>query len=357
VSAERAVQRPTGRRRRPLARSAPWFEDLRDDSVVIPVGHSREVDHQRLLRRRRTRLAGVDQLQDVAGQVALHGADRRAVAWFLLRRTDWDEVEPRPIRRRRRLGQIIRAASRRTSASRSSSCLRLGLHPAAILAGVLGELLDLIPASTDAGLLGTASGTNLVVALLIGSLVNLAPSSSSTRWSPTTWSATTTASTARCESRSGTSPSARHRRCFGRAYASCSCCSSARSASRRRVPARALPVHRPDRDARGARWSSGAAAQRALTNRPLVAHGDRLGRTQRLVLRRRRRRTAARCSCPGLPLWAFSALAAVVYAVLVPLAAISMTLLYGDAVAEHEGCRRRGWSTEDERRAVATDPA
>ena len=39
---------------------------------------------------------------------------------------------------------------------------------------------------------------------------------------------------------------------------------------------------------------------------------------------------------PGLPLWAFSALAAVVYAVLVPLAAISMTLLYGDAVAEQE---------------------
>ena len=44
---------------------------------------------------------------------------------------------------------------------------------------------------------------------------------------------------------------------------------------------------------------------------------------------------------PGLPLWAFSALAAVVYAVLVPLAAISMTLLYGDAVAEHEGLSPR----------------
>ncbi len=39
---------------------------------------------------------------------------------------------------------------------------------------------------------------------------------------------------------------------------------------------------------------------------------------------------------PGLPLWAFSMISAVVYAVLVPLAAISMTLLYGDAVAEQE---------------------
>ena len=45
------------------------------------------------------------------GQVA---ADAVVVAvlllMFLLRRTAWDEVEPRPIRRRRRLGQIVRAA-------------------------------------------------------------------------------------------------------------------------------------------------------------------------------------------------------------------------------------------------------
>ena len=35
----------------------------------------------------------------------------------------------------------------------------------------------------------------------------------------------------------------------------------------------------------------------------------------------------------GLPLWAFSAVASLVYALIVPLAAIAMTLLYGDAVA------------------------
>lgn len=38
----------------------------------------------------------------------------------------------------------------------------------------------------------------------------------------------------------------------------------------------------------------------------------------------------------GLPLWVFSGLATLVYVVIVPLAAISMTLLYGDAVAQHE---------------------
>ena len=61
---------------------------------------------------------------------------------------------------------------------------------------------------------------------------------------------------------------------------------------------------------------------------------------------------------PGLPLWAFSALAAVVYAVLVPLAAISMTLLYGDAVAEHEGLPPADLVRhEDDRGRSRLDPA
>jgi hypothetical protein len=61
---------------------------------------------------------------------------------------------------------------------------------------------------------------------------------------------------------------------------------------------------------------------------------------------------------PGLPLWAFSALAAVVYAVLVPLAAISMTLLYGDAVAEQEDLPGASLVPhDDERPVVAADPA
>ena len=47
--------------------------------------------------------------------------------------------------------------------------------PAAVLAGVIGALLDLIPLFDRVrAMFGTASGTNLVVALLIGSVVNLA---------------------------------------------------------------------------------------------------------------------------------------------------------------------------------------
>ena len=61
---------------------------------------------------------------------------------------------------------------------------------------------------------------------------------------------------------------------------------------------------------------------------------------------------------PGLPLWAFSVLAALVYAVLVPLAAISMTLLYGDAVAEREDLPEASLvEHDDDRPTVAVDPA
>ena len=61
---------------------------------------------------------------------------------------------------------------------------------------------------------------------------------------------------------------------------------------------------------------------------------------------------------PGLPLWAFSALAAVVYAVLVPLAASSMTLLYGDAVAERDGLPPASLVVHvDDRSPIAIDPA
>ena len=42
----------------------------------------------------------------------------------------------------------------------------------------------------------------------------------------------------------------------------------------------------------------------------------------------------------SIPLWVFSVLAALVYALTVPLAAIAMTLLYGDAIAGQEAADR-----------------
>ena len=39
----------------------------------------------------------------------------------------------------------------------------------------------------------------------------------------------------------------------------------------------------------------------------------------------------------GIPLWLFSALVSMVYGLVVPLAAIALTLLYGDSRAERAG--------------------
>jgi hypothetical protein len=39
----------------------------------------------------------------------------------------------------------------------------------------------------------------------------------------------------------------------------------------------------------------------------------------------------------GIPLWLFSGLITLVYALIVPLAAVAQTLLFGDAVAEDRG--------------------
>jgi hypothetical protein len=39
----------------------------------------------------------------------------------------------------------------------------------------------------------------------------------------------------------------------------------------------------------------------------------------------------------GIPLWIFSALVSLIYILVVPLAALAMTMLYGDARAEASG--------------------
>lgn len=50
----------------------------------------------------------------------------------------------------------------------------------------------------------------------------------------------------------------------------------------------------------------------------------------------------------ALPLWFFSALMTITYALLVPLTATAQTLLFGDAVAEHGDAERKEQETPDE---------
>ena len=342
---------------------APWFDDLRDDSVVIPGGESQgksivnvfcdvvERGSQALINFKMS-----------PGQVALSIALVVLLVMFLLRRTGWDEVEPRPIRRQRRFGQIIRSAAEAYQRE-PMVFLFFGLVyiPAAVLAGLIAALLDLIPLfDRIRALLGTASGTNLVVALLIGSLVNLAAfvvvNSMVADYMERDEHGIDGAveSVRRTVARRGDIAGA-----FGRAYAIVFLLIISTIGFPIglfllvRYQFIAQTVMLEDLEGRRALRRSGRLTNRRWLHTALVAaslNGLVLvsAVTAGLLLL---------ILVPGLPLWAFSALAAVVYAVLVPLAAISMTLLYGDAVAEHEGLPRAGLvHHRDDRHGVAPEP-
>jgi len=285
------------------------------------------------------------------------------VVWFLVRRTEWDEVEPRPIRRRRRVGQIVRAALEAYQRE-PFVFLMFGLVyiPAAVVAGLMAQLLDLLPAfDRFRATLGTASGTNMVVSLLIGSLVNLAAfvvvnsmvadymeradrgisgAKTSVRLVALRWRDVAMA--------------------FGMAYSIVFLLLVstigvpigvfllvryqfiAQTVMLERLDGRRA-LRRSGRLTRG-RWFHTAIVSAGLNG--LVLMSAVVVGLILLVL------------VPGLPLWAFTALSSVVYAFLVPLAAISMTLLYGDAVAEQEGLDPAALvPRKDDRPAIAADPA
>jgi hypothetical protein len=321
---------------------APWFEGLRDDSVVIPGGESSgrsviSVFCDVVERGSRALI----QLKVEPVQVFLALVIAGLLVWFLVRRTAWDEVEPQPIRRRRRMGEIVRAAF---DAYRRAPFVFIffGLIyiPAALVAGLNGALLDVLPVfDRIRALLGNASGTNLVVALLIGSLVSLAAF------------VVVNSMVADYLERSERGLQSAIR--------------SARQAwSRRRDIAAAFGL------AYGIVVGLLITAIGAPIGLFLLVRYQFLGQVVMLeeldgpqALRRSGRLTRGRwlhtafvaaflnglvlvsavfvgllllVLVPELPLWAFSALSSLVYAVMVPLSAISMTLLYGDAVAEQE---------------------
>ncbi len=342
---------------------APWFDDLRDDSVVIPGGSSQgqsiinvfcavvERGSQALINFKMS-----------PGQVVLTILIVALIAWFLLRRTAWDEVEPRPIRRRRRLGQIIRAAAEAYQRE-PLVFLFFGLVyiPAAMLAGLVGAMLDLIPFFDRVrALIGTASGTNLVVALLIGSLINLAAFVVVNSMVADYLERDNRGIDGAIES--AKRAFARRRDiagAFGRAYfivfllLISAVLFPVGLFLLVRYQFIAQTVMLEDLDGRRALRRSGRLTNRRWLHTAIVSAG-----LNGLVLA-----SAVTAGLlllvlvPGLPLWAFSALAAVVYAVLVPLAATSMTLLYGDAVAERDELPRATLVVHaDDRGPIAIDP-
>ena len=322
---------------------APWFDDLRSSSVVIPAGNT-----------------SANEVIDVFCEVVEWGSGQliafsvsplrliltALVAFFVLRfllgRTDWHRSPRTPIVRRRRAGQILRTA---IDIYRRAPLIYIlfGLIyiPAALITGVLGALLKLVPGvSAFLSLAQGASGTSLVMAAFVGSIANVAAFvvinaivaeyldgserglEAAVDAIRTTWQ--------RRRSLFGA---------FGRSFAIVFVLLASfvgipwgiRQLVRYQFVGQAVAYDDLDGAAALDRSSSlvrgrwlHTALVIALLNGAVALLALVVGLLILLV-------------ATGLPLWLFAAIVSLVSALTVPIAAIAMTLLYGDAIAEQQG--------------------
>ena len=318
----------------------PWFDDLRSSAVVIPAGDS----------------AAASVISAFCGLV--EGGSRALivatvsptgilvlgllVAWLLryaIGRTDWSPVAVEPLIRRRRAGQIIRATAtiyRRTP----GIFVAIGsvYLPAAIAAGLIAAVARAMPLLGDfLALTRSSSGSNLVMAALAGGFTNLAA-----YFAVNALTADYRLNRGRGigDLRASARRTWRRRRrllgSFARSYATVAVLLATVVgipwAVRQLVRYQFVPhtiVH--DDDAEPLRRSSELVRGRWFHTMFVTAtlNGLVFGRSMGLSL-------LLLVLAPGLPLWLFSGLVTLVYVVVVPVAAIAMHLLYGDAVAAEE---------------------
>ncbi len=172
-----AFNGPTGPRdKERWTRPVEWHDDLRSDSVVVPAGDSAgdAVVNTFCSVVERGSVALV-QLKTSPAQLALTLAIVAFVGWWLARRTVWNTVDALPMVRRRRAGQILRAAAR-TYRQRAGVLITIGLVylPIAVLVGATTSVLQAIPlVRRVTALAAEASETSVLFALLAGSIANL----------------------------------------------------------------------------------------------------------------------------------------------------------------------------------------
>lgn len=153
-----------------------WQDGLRSSSVVIPSGDTQgdrtisffcdavEWGSGTLIRFTQT----------PARVLLTTGLFLLGTIW-VVRRTDWSRVAPLPIRRRRRAGQMIRAAANAyRSAPAALSSFGAIYVPTALVAAGVGAVIAVVPFLTDLhDLAGAFSGTRLVLAFLAISIPHL----------------------------------------------------------------------------------------------------------------------------------------------------------------------------------------
>ncbi len=318
---------------------APWFDELRDSSVVIPAGDSVLVEVIDVFCNAAEWGAGaLITLTVTPTRVVLSSILLIIGLTFLARRTDWSPTPASPIRRRRRAGQIVRTAGR-CYAHQPKVFILAGLVylPAAIVTGLLARLVQLIPlVGTFLSLAKNSGGTNLILAALVGSVANVAAF----------FVVNAVVADYLDHERVGVDglvDAVRHiwsrRRDLLGAYVRTFAVVFVLLASfvgipwgiRQLVRYQFVPqaVALDGQDARGALRSSSDAVRGRWFHTALLAallNGLVLVIALGVAL-------ALLVLASGLPLWLFAGLAALVGALVVPFASIAMTLLYGDALA------------------------
>jgi hypothetical protein len=157
-------------------RPADWFGELRESSVLIPAGDS---DVGALVEIFCGVVEGGSSLLILAaispGLLILGLLLVVAVVMFLVGRTDWSPVPPRPLVQHRRAGQILGGAARLyRSQPLAFAASGLVYIPAALITGLIVGLIELIPGvAAFMNLASESGGTGIVLALLVGSLANL----------------------------------------------------------------------------------------------------------------------------------------------------------------------------------------
>ena len=171
-----AFNGPTG----PITKSrwthpVDWHDELRPSSVLIPGGESSATDVITTFCNVVERGSGLLITLTVSPlRLLVVALASIALVTWLVRRTDWSPVPLVPLRRRRRGGQILRASF--DALRRSSTLRRLGLLylPVTVVAGVVGRAISSLPFVHQVlDLAGTGGITGLVLALTVAGFAHL----------------------------------------------------------------------------------------------------------------------------------------------------------------------------------------
>jgi hypothetical protein len=317
----------------------PWFDELRPSSVVIPAGDSEGASvvgaFCDVVKAGSSALITftVSPVVAIIGFLIIFSVLR-----FIFGRTDWTRVAREPLRRRRRVGQIIRAAFA-TYRGAPLLFIALGLLyiPAALFAALFAVAARLIPFLGEfIELARPSGGTNFFLAALAGGAVNLAAFVGvSALVAEFLRGADRTIDGLKAAARTIWRCRSTLLRAFLRTYVTVVILIASiigipwgiRQLVRYQLVSQVI-VHE-ETDARGAlarstelvrgRWWHTAFATAAINGMMFVT----LMSLSLLLL----------VGATSLPLWAFSALTSLLYMLVAPLAAIAMNLLYGDAVA------------------------